>query len=42
MSPKIYHDKIFYFESIIENTEEIIKVIEETNDSLTDEEGLTK
>lgn len=42
MSPKIYADKIFYFEGVIENPEKIIALIEETDKTLTDDDALTR
>lgn len=35
LNPKIYHDRIFYYESIIENPKEIINLIEKTDSKLT-------
>jgi len=42
MTPIIYADKIFYYESIIDNPEELVKLIEETDLDLTEQDAITQ
>jgi hypothetical protein len=41
LKPKIFADKIFYFESIIPNADTIISTIEESDKNLTGQELIT-
>jgi hypothetical protein len=41
LKPKIFADKIFYFESIIPETEQIIDIIEQTDTQLTEKDVIS-
>ena len=40
MKPRIYADRIFYYESVIENPEKIVSLIENTDNVLTDSDAI--
>jgi predicted 2-oxoglutarate/Fe(II)-dependent dioxygenase YbiX len=40
MNPKIFADKIFYYESVLKNPEKIIEMIESTNSMLTEQDAI--
>lgn len=40
MNPQIFADRIFYYEGILENPEKIVKMIEDTNGLLTDQDAI--
>jgi len=41
LNPKIFHEKIFYYESVLENPNEIIDLIEQTNNILTENDAIS-
>lgn len=40
MNPQIFADQIFYYESVLENPEKIIEMIESTNSTLTEQDAI--
>lgn len=42
MKPKIFADRIFYYECVLNNPEQIIKTLEDTDSILTERDAITK
>lgn len=42
MNPKVYADKIFYYENVIEDPRKIVELVESTDASLGDSDAITK